>query len=145
MNPNKGALGIISHVGVGAVVAAATVCIGCDSSVTTGNDSSAVLLGGEAVGRLAADKVGELVDCDARGGVPVELVVWASFALLLANSLRLSFLRTGVGLTASWTAGEKGEAIAMGDCTEGIPVTPGAPAELTEKGLVSSGFAGMST
>lgn len=92
----------MSHVGVGAVVVAAIVCIGCASSVTIGSDSSAVLLGGEAVvGRLAVDKVGELVDCDAKGGVPVELVVWASFALLLANSLRLSFLRTGVGLTAS--------------------------------------------
>lgn len=100
-NPKEGALGIISHIGVGAVVAAETVCMDCGSSVTTGSDSSALLLGGEAVGRLAADKVGEPVDCDARGGVPVELDVWASFALLLANSLKLSFLRTGVGLTAS--------------------------------------------
>lgn len=103
------------------------------------------MLGGEAVGRLAADKVGELVDCDARGGVPVELDVWASFALLLANSLRLSFLRTGVGLTASWTAGENGEAIAIGDSTDGVPVTPGVTTELALKGLLNSGFAGMST
>jgi hypothetical protein len=66
----------MSHVEVGATVVATTVCIGCESSVTTGNDSSAVLLGGEAVvGRLAVDRVGELVDCDASGGVPVELVV----------------------------------------------------------------------
>ncbi len=74
-NLKEGALGIMSHIGVGAVVAAATVCMGCCSSVTTDNDNSAVLLGGEAVGRLAADRVGELVDCDARGGVPVKLVV----------------------------------------------------------------------
>ena len=100
-NPKERALGIMSHVGVGAVVVVTTVCMGCGSSVTTGNDSSAVLLGGEAVGRLAADKVGEPVDWEARGGVPVELDVWASFARRLANSLKLSFLRTGVGLTAS--------------------------------------------
>ena len=74
-NSKEGALGIMSHVGVGAVAAAATVWIGCGSSVTTGSDSSAVLLGGEAVGKLAADNVGELVDCDARGGVPDVLVV----------------------------------------------------------------------
>ena len=142
MNPKGDAVGIVSHVGVGVAVTAAIVCIGCGSSVTIGNDSSAVLLGGEAVvGRLAVERVGELVDCDAKGGVPVELVVWASFALLLANSLRLSFLRTGVGLTASWTAGEKGEANATGD----VPVTPGVTAELAEKGLVNSGFAGIST
>lgn len=84
LNP-KDALGIVSHVEVGVAVVAVTVCRGWASSVTIGNDSSAVLLGGEAVvGRLAVDRVGELVDCDASGGVPVELVVWASFALLLA-------------------------------------------------------------
>src|SRR5690242_1197818 len=97
--PEDRALGIMSHVGVGAVAAATAMC--CGSSVTTGSDSSAVLLGGEAVGRLAADKVGELMVCGARGGVPAELDVWASFALRLANSLKLSFLRTGVGFTAS--------------------------------------------
>lgn len=117
----------------------------CGSSVTTGSDSSAVLLGGEAVGRLAADKVGELVDCDASGGVLDVLVVWASFALLLANSLRLSFLRTGVGLTASCTAGENGEAIATEDSTDGGPGTPGVDVQTLEKGLIKSGFAGMST
>ena len=77
--------------------------------------------------------------------MPAELVVWASFALLLANSLRLSFLRTGAGLTASCTAGENGEAIAMGDSTDGVPVTPGVTAELALNGLLSSGLAGMST
>lgn len=74
-NPKERALGIMSHVGVGAVVVAAMACTGCDSSVTIGNDSSAVLLGGEAVGRLAADRVGEPVDWEARGGVPVVLDV----------------------------------------------------------------------
>lgn len=56
---------------------------GCGSSVTMGKDS-ALLPEGEAMfGRLAADSVGELVDCElASGGVPVE-VVCASFALLL--------------------------------------------------------------
>jgi hypothetical protein len=56
---------------------------GCGSSATMGSDS-ALLPEGEAMfGRLAADSVGELVDCElASGGVPVE-VVWASFALLL--------------------------------------------------------------
>ena len=62
VSPNNGALGIMSHIGVGAVVAVETACMGCGSSVTMGNDSSAALLGGEAVGRLAVDKVGELVD-----------------------------------------------------------------------------------
>ena len=143
-DPNEHALGIISHVEVGAVVVAATVCTGCGSSVTTGKDSSAVLLGDEPVGRLAADKVGEPVDCGARGGVPDVVDVWASF-LRFANSLKLSFFRAGVGLTASCTAGEKGKAIATGDSVLSVSVTPEMIAELAENGLLSSGFAGVST
>lgn len=143
-NPNEHALGIISHVGVGAVVVAATVCTGCGSSVTTGKDSSAVLLGDEPVGRLAADKVGEPVDCEARGGVPDVVDVWASF-LRFANSLKLSFFRAGVGLIASCTAGEKGKGIAAGDSVLGISIMPEIIAELAENGLLSTGFAGVST
>jgi hypothetical protein len=76
----------ITGVVVGAAAGAAAGASrsrGCGSSATMGSDS-ALLPEGEAMfGRLAADSVGELVDCElASGGVPVE-VVWASFALLL--------------------------------------------------------------
>jgi hypothetical protein len=69
---------------VAGVAAGAAKSRGCGSSVTMAKDS-ALLAEGEAMfGKLAADSVGELVDCElASGGVPVEEVVWASFALLL--------------------------------------------------------------
>ena len=53
---------------------------GLESSITDGKVGSALCRGGELLGKLAVERVGELVDCDcASGGVPVE---WdcASFA-----------------------------------------------------------------
>jgi hypothetical protein len=71
--------GIVTHVAhveveVETSIVIAVASLGLVSSVRGGSAGSTLLRGGEFVfGRLAADSVGELVDCDcASGGVEVE-------------------------------------------------------------------------
>jgi hypothetical protein len=71
--------GIVTHVElVVTIVAATAVSIGLGSSSTAGSAGSMLLRGGELVlGRLAVERVGELIGCDCpSGGVELEPVEW---------------------------------------------------------------------